>query len=154
MIMEDLERLLREHDFLSDLPERHTKLIVSCAKNVRFQPGEFLMREGAEADAFFLVRQGHVALETHVPARGTVQMESVGPGDILGLSWLIPPYRVDLDARAVGPVVALVFDGACLRRKIEEDHDLGYALVRRLFEKAYLRLEHVRLQRLDVYRAS
>jgi len=151
--MEDLERLLREHDFLSDLEDRHTRLLVSCAKNARFQVGEFLMREGSEADAFFLIRRGQVALETHVPARGTIQMESVGPGDVLGLSWLIPPYRVDLDARAVEPVIALVFDGSCLRRKIEDDHDLGYALVRRLFEKAYLRLEHVRLQRLDVYKA-
>jgi CRP-like cAMP-binding protein len=152
--MEDLERLLREHDFLKSLDKEHRRLMVSCAKNVRFQAGEFLLREGNEATTFYLIRVGRVALEIHVPAQGPVQMESVGPGDVVGLSWLIPPYRVHIDARAIEPVVALSFDGTCLRGKMEEDHDLGYALTRRLFEKAYQRLERVRLQRLDVYRAS
>ncbi len=151
--MENLERLLREHDFLKGLSEEHARIIVSCAKNVRFQTDEFLIREGGEANTFYLLRVGHVALEVHVPGRGALQMESVGPGDVLGLSWLVPPYRVHLDARAVEPVVALAFDGACLRGKIDEDHDLGYELVRRLYEKTCQRLEHVRLQRLDVYQA-
>jgi CRP-like cAMP-binding protein len=151
--MEDLERLLREHDFLKGLSESHTRLLVSCAKNLRFAPGDFLLREGRDATTFYLVRMGHVALEINVPGRGVVQMEAVGPGDVLGLSWLVPPYRVHLDARATEDVVALAFDGTCLRGKIEGDHDLGYVLVRRIFEKAYRRLEQVRLQRLDLYRA-
>jgi CRP/FNR family cyclic AMP-dependent transcriptional regulator len=151
--VENLERLLRSHDFLSDLSAKHTRLIVSCAKNIRFHAGDFLMREGRDATTFYLVRVGRVALEINVPGRGTVQMESVGPGDVLGLSWLIPPYRVHLDARALEPVVALGFDGTCLRERMEEDHDLGFALTKRLFEKAYKRLENVRLQRLDVYNA-
>ncbi len=115
--MEDLERLLREHEFLKGFSESHTRLLVSCAKNLRFKPGDFLMREGDEANTFFLIRVGHVTLEIHVPGKGAVQMESVGPGDVLGLAWLVPPYRVDLDARAVEPIVALAFDGACLRRQ-------------------------------------
>jgi CRP-like cAMP-binding protein len=151
--MEDLERLLREHDFLKGLSEEHTRLLVSCVKNVRFAQGEFLLHEGADAATFYLVRAGHVALEVDVPGRGVVQMESVGPGDILGLSWLIPPYRLNLDARAVEPVVALAFDGACLRGKMASDRDLGFALTTRLFEKAYRRLQRVRLQRLDLYKA-
>jgi CRP/FNR family cyclic AMP-dependent transcriptional regulator len=152
-MMEDLERLLREHDFLKGLSEAHTRLLVSCAKNVRFAAGDFLLHEGREATTFYLVRTGHVALEVNVPGKGVVQMESVGPGDVLGLSWLIPPYHVHLDARAVEPVVALAFDGTCLRGKMEGDHDLGFALTQRLFEKAYRRLERARLQRLDVYKA-
>jgi CRP-like cAMP-binding protein len=80
-------------------------------------------------------------------------MESVGPGDVVGLSWLIPPYRSHMDARAVEPIVALAFDGTCLRSKMQTDHDLGFALSMRIFEKAYARLERVRLQRLDVYRS-
>jgi CRP-like cAMP-binding protein len=152
-MMEDLERLLREHDFLSGLSAEHTRLLVSCAKNVRFASGDFLLREGSEATSFYLVRVGHVTLEVDVPARGVVQMETVGPGDVLGLSWLIPPYRSHLDARAVEPVVALAFDGTCLRGKMEADHDLGFSLAMRLFEKAYARLERVRLQRIDVYGA-
>ena len=151
--MEDLERLLSEHEFLKGFSEAQTRLLVSCAKNLRFKPGDFLMREGDAANTFFLIRAGHVTLEIHVPGKGALQMESVGPGDVLGLAWLVPPYRVDFDGRAVEPVVALAFDGACLRRKVEADHDLGYALTKRLYEKTLLRLQHVRLQRLDVYKA-
>jgi CRP-like cAMP-binding protein len=149
--MEDLERLLRQHDFLKELSGEDGRLLVSCAKNERFETGEFLLREGAEANTFYLLRVGHVALEVVVPARGVVQMETVGPGDVLGLSWLVPPYRSHMDARAVEPVVALAFDGACLRGKMEADHDLGFWLTLRLFQKAYARLERVRLQRVDVY---
>lgn len=151
--MEDLGRLLREHDFLKGLSAEHARLLVSCARNVRFATGDFLLREGGEASTFYLVRAGHIALEVAVPPRGVVQMETVGPGDVLGLSWLLPPYRSHLDARAVEPVVALAFDGTCLRGKMEADHELGYWLARRLFEKAYARLERVRLQRIDVYGA-
>ena len=89
-----------------------TAIIVGCAKNARFQPGEFLLREGAAATTFFLLRSGEVALELHVPGRGPVQMEKLGPGDVIGLSWIYPPHRVALDARAIGPVVALAFAGA------------------------------------------
>jgi CRP-like cAMP-binding protein len=149
--VEDLERLLREHEFLTGLGVAHTRLIVSCARNVRYATGDFLLREGGEATSFHLIRVGRVALEINVPGRGPVQMESVGPGDVVGLSWLLRPYRNHLDARAMEPVVALSFDGTCLRAKMEDDHELGYVLTRRLFEKAYQRLERVRLQRIDVY---
>ncbi len=149
--MEGLERLLREHAFLKGLSAEQASFLVGCASNVRFGAGEFLLREGGDANAFYLIRRGHVALEIDVPGRGAVQMESLGPGDVLGLSWLVPPYRAQLDARAVEPVVALAFDGQCLRGKLDADHDLGFALAQRMFEQAYHRLERVRLQRLDLY---
>jgi CRP-like cAMP-binding protein len=149
--MEGLEALLRQHEFLTGLSAEQTAFLVGCARNARFRQGEYLMHEGREANVFFLIRAGRVALEIDVPGRGPVQMESLAAGDVLGLSWLVPPYREHLDARAVEPVVALAFDGACLRDKLDADHELGFALTRRLFEHAYRRLERVRLQRLDVY---
>jgi len=149
--VEGLERILREHDFLKELSAEQARFLVSCARNVRFAAGEFLLREGMEARMFYLLRRGRIALEIDVPGRGPVQMESLGAGDVLGLSWFIPPYREHLDARALESVVALAFEGQCLRDKLEADHDLGYALSRRLFEQAYHRLERVRLQRLDLY---
>lgn len=151
MTIEDLESLLGKHDFLKGLSPAQTKFLVGCAKNVRFAERAYLMREGRQADVFYLIRAGRIALEIDVPGRGPLQMESLGPGDILGLSWLVPPYREQLDARAVEPVMAIAFDAACLRDKLDADHDLGYALVRRVFEHAYRRLVRVRLQRLDVY---
>jgi CRP-like cAMP-binding protein len=152
--MEDLHRLLEEHDFLKDLPADETRLLVSCAKNLRFRPGDFLMREGQPADQFYLLRTGRVALEIAVPARGPVQMESLGPGDMLGVSWLFSPHRSHLDARAVEPTVALAFDGACLRGKMDTFPLLGYALTRRVLGETYKRLERVRLARVDMYGGS
>jgi CRP/FNR family cyclic AMP-dependent transcriptional regulator len=159
--MEDLTRVLEAHPFLRGLDGAHHAVLVGCARNARFEPGEFLLREGEEASTFYLVRKGIVSLEVHVPGQGAVRVETVGAGDVLGLSWTgidgaTPGEapRVHLDARALEPVVALALDGACLHRKMEADHDLGYALTRRLLALTYQRLARVRLQRLDVYRAS
>jgi len=152
--MEDLRRLLEEHDFLKGLSAEQTGIIVSCVKNVRFREGEFLLREGQPSDVFYLLRTGRVALEVDVPGRGPVQMENLGPKDMLGLSWLVPPHREQLDARALEPLVALAFDGACLRGKMDADPALGYALARRILAETYKRLGRVRLARLDVYKGT
>lgn len=152
--MESLERLLRAHPFLDRLSDEEIRFLVSCAANRRYDAGALLFREGDVADAFYLVRHGRVSLEVQVPGRGAFQLESIEPGDALGWSWLFAPYRVQLDARAVEPVVALVFDGRCLRDKMERDHDLGFALAKLMLYHVYQRLTRVRLQRLDVYRAA
>lgn len=159
--MEDLAGLLASHPFLDGLERAHHAVLVGCTKNVRFQPGEYLLREGEEARTFYLLREGRASLEVHVPGQGAVRVETVGAGDVLGLSWTriedadpSRPPRVHLDARALDPVAALVLDGACLYRKMEADHELGYVLMKRLLALTYQRLVRVRLQRLDVYKVS
>ncbi len=94
---------------------------------------------------------GRVALEVNVPGRGPFQLESCGEGGVLGWSWLFPPYKWHFDARAVGLVGALAFDGACLRGKCEGDHDLGYELHRRFEAVLIDRLQATRLRLLDLY---
>ncbi len=152
--MEDLTRLLEAHPFLEGLSAPQVAVLVGCAKNLRFQAGEHLFREGDEAKTFYLVREGRVSLDVHLPGKGPLRVETLGPGDVLGLSWMFPPARVHLDARALDTVIVLEFDGACLRGKMEADHALGYAISKRLLALTYQRLERVRLQRLDVYKAS
>lgn len=152
--MEDLTRPLGGHPFLSGLDEAMIKTVVGCAKNVRFSPGDFLFREGEEATTFYLVRSGRVSLEVHMPGKEPVRVETACEGDLVGLSWMLPPARVHLDARALDAVVAFALDGACLRAKMEADHHLGYAISKRLLELMFRRLERVRLQRLDVYKTS
>ena len=152
--METLERILREHRLLEGLSEEHLRFMTGCARNVRYQAGDFLNREGDESSAMYLLRDGRVALEVHVPGRGVVQVDTLGEGDMVGWSWLVPPYRWELDARAVEPVRALAFDCTCLRAKMETDEKLGYALAKRFFRELYQRLERVRMQRLDVYKAE
>ncbi|MFO0760517.1 MAG: cyclic nucleotide-binding domain-containing protein [Byssovorax sp.] len=152
--MEDLTRLLKAHPFLEGLDADQVKVLVGCAKNLRFDAGQYLFHEGDEARTFYLIREGRVSLDVHIPGKGALRVETVEPGDVLGLSWMFPPSRIHLDARAVDAVVALMLDGTCLRGKMEADPVLGFALTKRLLDLTHQRLERVRLQRLDVYKAS
>ncbi len=152
--MEDLSRLLRDHPFVRGLDEQKIEFLAACASNVRFGAGEYLVREGGEADASFLVRTGRAVLEIDVPGRGPAQIQTVEEGEVLGWSWLFPPYRWRFDARAVTPVRAFRIDGTCLRAKCEADHDLGYEVVKRLLYQVHRRLERTRFQLLDIYRAE
>ncbi len=152
--MQTLEPLLRAHPFFQDLDDAQVRFLTECAKNLRFDAGDFLFREGGDADTFVLVRKGRVTIEVHVPARGAIQVENVGPGDMLGWSWLFAPHRWQMDARAIEPVIALVFDATCIRRKMEQDATLGYAVSKTLLRHMHDRLTRVQLQRMDLYRSE
>jgi CRP/FNR family transcriptional regulator, cyclic AMP receptor protein len=149
--MKEMDVLVGEVPALSDLEQAHRELVSGCARTAHFQPGEYIFREGDRADLFFAIRHGGVALETHVPAREAVIIETLHEGDLLGWSWLFPPYRWSFDARAVDSVSAIAFDGACLRGKCNADHDLGYELMRRIAQVIIERLQATRLRLLDVY---
>ena len=149
--METLERILAAHPFFEGLEARHVALLVSCATNMRFDAGTFLFRAGEEANQFFLLRDGRVALELTAPGREPLVLQTLGPGDILGWSWLIPPYHWMFDAVVVEPTRAFSLDGKCLRGKCEADHDLGYELLKRFAHIMEERLQATRLQLLDLY---
>ena len=146
-----LDKVLREHRFFAGLSEDFLKLVVGCARNVRFEAGQYLFHEGGQADQLFLIRHGHVALEVSVPGRGAVAFQTAGEDEIVGVSWLFPPYRWAFDARAVELVRAIAMDGKCLREKCEADHDLGYDVMMRLVPILMQRLQATRMQVLDVY---
>lgn len=152
--MRTLEALLEEHAFTADLEPRYRATLVGCATNVRFEPGELLARAGTPADSFFLVRHGRVALEIHAPGRGPIAFETITSGEVLGWSWLVPPYRWVFDARALVRTRAIAFDGACLRGRCEADRDLGYELLKRVAGVLSRRLAAARLQILDLYGAG
>ena len=149
--MENLEQILAEHSFLQGLESHYLDLIVGCASNVRFDAGQFIFHEGEEANQFYIIRHGKVALEIFSPERGAIEIDTLEEGDVLGWSWLIPPYHWLFDARAVELTRAIALDGKCLRNKCEEDHDLGYQLLKRFAHIVEQRLQSTRLQLLDVY---
>jgi CRP-like cAMP-binding protein len=146
-----LDEIIRGHRFFEGLAPERCGLIAGCGRNVRFAAGEHLFHAGGAADRFFLIRHGHVAFEITAPGRAPTRFLTVGPGDIAGVSWLVPPYRWNYDARAVEPVGAVALDANCLRGKCEEDHDLGYELMKRFVPELVRRLHASRLQMLDVY---
>jgi CRP/FNR family cyclic AMP-dependent transcriptional regulator len=146
-----IEDLLAEASAFAHLPGAHIRTIAGCGRNAVFGVGEYLMREGDAADAFYVLRSGTVALETAVPERGSVTLQTLHEGDLLGWSWLLPPYRVTFDARAVEVTHTIMFDGACLRGKCDADPALGYDLFKLFAGVIVERLDHTRLQLLDVY---
>jgi CRP-like cAMP-binding protein len=146
-----LESLLAEAPLLEGLDDANLALLAGCGSNVRFSEGEQLFRQGDPADTFYVVRHGSVALETFVPTRGPVLIETIESGEVLGWSWLFPPHRWHFDGRALGLVRATAFDGACLRGKCETDPVLGYELMRRFARVLIERLQWTRLRLLDVY---
>ena len=131
---------------------RYLQLAVGCAANVRFNAGELIFRQGYDAEHFYLIRAGKVALEIHVPGRGGVTIQTLGAGEVLGWSWLVPPYNWRFDGRAAEVTRAIVFDGKCLRGKCEEDHELGYELQKRVIAILGEHLDATRFRLLDVYR--
>jgi len=149
--METIETILRDVPLFRGLEPEQLELIAGCGSNVRFGEGELLFREGDEADTFYVLRHGSVALETFVPARGAVTIETLEAGEVVGWSWLFPPHRWHFDARALSLVRATSFDGACLRGKCESDPALGYALMSRFAQVLIERLQWTRLRLLDVY---
>jgi CRP/FNR family cyclic AMP-dependent transcriptional regulator len=146
-----LEPVIREHPFFMDMPEKHLEFITGCAKNVQFAAGQVIFREGDPAHEFYFVREGLVAVELLIPNRGTTTIQTVAEGEILGWSWVSPPYQWHFGARTVQRTRALVFDAKCLRAKCEEDHDLGYELLNRFVSVISARLDATRLQLLDMY---
>jgi CRP/FNR family cyclic AMP-dependent transcriptional regulator len=150
-MIQTLESVIKEHPFFADMPEKHLEFITGCAKNVQFAEGQIIFHESDPANEFYFIREGLVAVELLIPQKGATTIQTVAEGEILGWSWVSPPYQWHFGARAVQRTRALVFDGRCLRSKCEEDHDLGYEMLNRFVNIISARLDATRLQLLDMY---
>jgi CRP-like cAMP-binding protein len=135
---------LETHPFLAGLSARHLQTLLASAMPSRFEAGQLIFREGDLANRFYLILRGAVALETFTQARGTLLIQTLGAGEVLGWSWLFAPFKWHFDARAIEPTEAVFFYGTRLREQCEEDHELGYELIKRA--------AHVMMQRLQATR--
>ncbi len=151
MKIDGLGRILGEHRLFAGLDAEFLSLVAGCASNQAFPPGTRLAELGARVDKIFLVREGDVAMELATPGRGRVRIQTVGPGEVLGLSWLVPPYKWTSDAETVDRVRVIELDAECLRRKCEADPAIGYAVLKRFMSPLLDRLNEAQLQMLDVY---
>lgn len=149
--MKEIADLLAEVTFLQPLGADALATIAGCGSNRVFQHGDVVLREGEPENHFYVVRSGSVAIETFVPQRGPLVIETLHEGDPLGWSWLVPPYLARFDARALDTVHAIEFDGVCLRGKADADPTLGYELLKLFTRVIVERLQHTRLRLLDVY---
>ena len=152
--MRTIEQYLPDHPFFEGLDAPTLALVAGCATNISIAAGQYLCREGDPADRFFVVRRGRVAIEVHGPSAGTLVLDTADEGDVVGWSWLVPPFRSTFDARAAEPTGVVAFDGACLRGKCEHDPRLGYELMQRVSKVMNGRLVAAQVRLLDLYSAS
>jgi CRP-like cAMP-binding protein len=146
-----IEELLEEHQLFAGMDQSTLELLSGCAANVVFDPGERLFVEGGEADRFWIVRHGRVALEVTVPGAGQMTIETLGPGSVVGWSWLVAPYTWRFDAVAQETIRATVFDVGCLRSKMDADARVGYQVLSRFVPVIVDRLQATRFRLLDLY---
>lgn len=149
--MKSIGDLLAEHPFFAGLSAETVELIAGCGQNVRFAQDERIIAENEPADRFWVLRSGRVAIEVDDPRQGPLVIETIGPGELVGVSWLLPPYRWTFDARAVEPTRAVAIDAGCLRGKCDDDAELGYEMFKRFAGLVRDRLQATRLQLLDLY---
>lgn len=142
---------LKEHPFFADFPETYLEKIANWTSFSTFNPGQYIFREGEDADLFYLLQKGIVSLEVYVPKCGPVTIETISSGEVLGWSWLYTPHRWHFDARAVELTHTLVLNGKTLRNQIEEDHELGFHFMKRISRIVESRLQATRVKLMEVY---
>jgi CRP/FNR family transcriptional regulator, cyclic AMP receptor protein len=151
--MRTLEQLIADHPFWKGLDPHYFPLLNECASEERFGLQQQIFQEGSDANRFYLIHAGRVALETFVPGRGVVTIQTIGAGEALGWSWLFPPYRWHFSARSIDATAVATLDGRALREKAKENHDFGYDITMRIAQVMLQRLQATRMQLLDFYAA-
>ncbi len=146
----NLAEAIQNHPFVKDFRPQHIEKLAELAHEARFERDRVIFREGDESSFFYLILSGKVALEVTALGR-TVRVQTLGEGEELGWSSVVPSRGKHFQARALGSVKALVFDGARLREACEDDCSFGYALMKRLLAVVASRLQATRVQLLDMY---
>ena len=132
---------LTEHPFLKGMNPKHLGILANAAMRAHFAASELVFGEGDLANRFYLIQHGKVVLEFSKPEGRSIPVEIVGDGDVLGWSWLFPPFYCHFEARAVEPTQAIFLYGTRLREECEEDNDFGYDLMKRIAQVLIRRLQ-------------
>ena len=141
----ELERQVAANPFLAGMSAAHIRLLADCAMRAQFTADQVIFRKGEAANRFYLIERGKVALESST-GDDVVRIDEVGAGDLLGWSWIFPPYVWHFDARAIEPTTAIFLYGTILREYCEADPALGYELFKRMSEVMMRRLQAARVK--------
>jgi len=132
MSTQEILSALSKHAFLRGLETPLLEKLAQCTQQITMTADQLLAREREAASAAYLIQSGRVAIEVRKSGRAAVRVLVLAPGDILGWSWMVPPHRWQFDARVLDTLQALALDAEALRRMCDEDHELGYQLLKRL----------------------
>jgi CRP-like cAMP-binding protein len=146
-----LEANVAAHPFLLGMSAHHIRLLVDCAIRTEFARDQVIFREGETANRFYLIEAGKVVLESSAESGKPVRIDIIGDADLLGWSWLFPPYVWHFSARTLEPTSAIFFYGTVLRDYCEKDPALGYELFKRMSEVMTRRLQSARTRLLQAY---
>ena len=149
--METLEPIVSALPLFKGLKPEHIQIITRCAANAHYEAGTFLGRSGGEADRFWIIRQGRVALQIHAAGRGPLTVQTLGDDEVVGWSWLVPPHQLRFDIHAVTSTRVLAVDGKALRARFASDPELGFELLQRFSQVILRRLDAISIQLLDLY---
>ena len=128
--------LIRQQPFFKGLNTQQLQLLAASALEMKFETGATIFEEGSPANRFYLILTGRVELSSEMEDRNVIPIQTLGPGDDLGWSWLFPPYSLHFSARALEPTTMIFFYGTRLREQCEKDHELGYQIMKRIAEVA------------------
>jgi CRP/FNR family transcriptional regulator, cyclic AMP receptor protein len=148
-----LEARVAAHAFLLGMNDSRVRLLADCALASHFAAGRIIFHEGEMANRFYLIERGKVALESSTLGE-PVRIDEIGDGDLLGWSWLFPPYAWHFTARAVEETTAIFFYGTILREYCEKDHSLGFELFKRMSVVMLRRLQAARQKLMTAGRAG
>ncbi len=146
--LQSVQKIIASHPFLEGMSPHQLRLLGDCAMPAHFTTNELIFREGDPANRFYLLQTGSVALESQILGKPRAVIQTLEAGDILGWSWLFPPYFWHFDARALEATDAIFIYGTPLREECESDHELGYELMKRLAAVMMRRLQAARWQLL------
>ncbi len=149
-----LREALAGEEFFAGLDGAQLDSLACCARLREFAPGQHLLSVGEPANCFYMVLSGSVCLSVRLAQRGDLTIETLGAGQMLGWSWLAPPYRCQFDARAMERGWVIAFEAGCLRRSMENDPGLGFALMARFVPVISERLHATRLRILELREAA
>jgi CRP/FNR family cyclic AMP-dependent transcriptional regulator len=135
-LSQELYALIAQQPFFKGLNAEQIQLLAVSALEMKFDTGAILFEEGSPANRFYLILTGRVELSAEMEDRNVIPVQTLGPGDDLGWSWLFPPYSMHFTARALEPTNTIFFYGTRLREQCEQDHELGYQIMKRITEVA------------------
>lgn len=149
MTMSDI-MVLRAQPFLRGMPEDHLARLATWCRHVEVPARHRLFSEGQTADRFWLIDAGQVELDARVPGHGRLIIDTLGRGDVVGVSWHLPPYQWRFGAVATQPMQAFEFDARAVRAACEDDQALGYEFSRRFAAVLVRRLQSTRTRLLEM----
>lgn len=146
MKSDTLKQQIKSHPFFQSMVPEHVDILADCATEASYPAGAFLFHEGEPANTFYMVLTGRIALEAHELANGTALVQTLGPGEVLGWSWLLEPFVWHFQARALEPTRVIKLNGGHLLAKAEKNRDFGYDLMKRISHMLVQRLQATRHQ--------